>query len=76
MFRTAKQCIGVPVGIACHKSIAVTGFGGCRADGILEIRPGQSEHASDDVILDRCNTAPAPMLVRSRGGSQRIDDLH
>ena len=70
-----KRCIGVPVGIACHKSIAVTGFGGCRADGILEIRPGQGERASDDLVVDRCNGEDANETLHALAGEGRVTSL-
>jgi pimeloyl-ACP methyl ester carboxylesterase len=67
-----KRCIGVTVGIACDKSIAVTGFRGCGADGILEIRPGESQRTSDDVVVDRCNGEDANETLHALAGEGRV----
>lgn len=64
-----KRRIGVLVWIACHKGIAVTGFLGCRADGILETRPGQRERASDDVAVDRCDGEDANETLHAVAGA-------
>lgn len=70
-----KRCIGVPVWIACHKGIAATGFGGGRADGILEIGPGQRERPSDDVVIDGCNSEYADQTFHARAGKSRVTSL-
>ena len=70
-----KRCIGVTVGIACDKSIAVTGFRGCRADSILEIRPGESQRTSDDVGVDRCNGEDANETLHALASEGRVTSL-
>jgi hypothetical protein len=39
--------------IACHEGVASAGFGGGRADGVLEVRPGERERPSHDLVVDR-----------------------
>ena len=65
----------VPVWIACHQGIAVSGFGGCRADGSLEIRPSQCERPSDDVVIDRCDGEDANETLHALAGERRVTSL-
>lgn len=47
-----ERCIGVAVWIARHEGVATAGLSGGRADGILEVRPGERERPSHNVIVD------------------------
>ena len=70
-----ERWLGVPVWIACHKGIATAGFGGRRADGILEIGPGQRERPSDDVVIDRCDSEDANETFHALAGERRVTSL-
>ena len=74
-----ERSIGRAAWIACDQGVATAGFGGRRADGILEIWPGQRERASDvedDVQIQqeaRAGQLPVARAERPRGTTESRD---
>ena len=70
-----QRRVRVPIRIACHQGVAAAGFGSRRADGILEIRPGQRECPSDDGVINRSDGEDANETFHALAGERRVTSL-
>ena len=70
-----ERCIGVPLWIARHQGVASASLGSGRADGILEVRPGERERPSHNVVVDLRDGEDADETFDALTGKCRITSL-